>query len=118
MMQQYQELKARYPGALLMFRLGDFYELFFDDAQVASRELEIVLTSREIGKGRRVPMCGVPHHAVSGYLARLVERGDRVAMCDPVEGPREGRGLVRPGGVRGPRGGRPMSSRAWIRERS
>ena len=95
MMQQYQELKARYPGALLMFRLGDFYELFFDDAQVASRELEIVLTSREIGKGRRVPMCGVPHHAVSGYLARLVERGYRVAMCDQVEDPRKARGLVR-----------------------
>jgi DNA mismatch repair protein MutS len=95
MMQQYQELKARYPGALLMFRLGDFYELFFDDAQVASRELEIVLTSREIGKGRRVPMCGVPHHAVSGYLARLVERGYRVAMCDQVEDPRRAHGLVR-----------------------
>ncbi|MDR7418348.1 MAG: DNA mismatch repair protein MutS [Armatimonadota bacterium] len=95
MMRQYQELKARYPGALLMFRLGDFYELFFEDAQVAARELEIVLTSREVGKGRRVPMCGVPHHALTGYLSRLVDRGYRVAICDQVEDPRKARGLVR-----------------------
>jgi DNA mismatch repair protein MutS len=95
MMRQYQELKARHPGALLMFRLGDFYELFFDDAVTAARELEIVLTSREIGKGRRVPMCGVPHHALSGYLARLVDRGYRVAICDQVEDARRARGLVR-----------------------
>lgn len=95
MMRQYQELKARHPGALLMFRLGDFYELFFDDARVASRELEIVLTSREVGKGRRVPMCGVPHHALAGHMARLVDRGYRVAICDQVEDPRKARGLVR-----------------------
>ncbi|MDR7520833.1 MAG: DNA mismatch repair protein MutS [Armatimonadota bacterium] len=95
MMRQYQELKARYPGALLMFRLGDFYELFFDDARVAARELDIVLTSREVGKGRRVPMCGVPHHALAGYLNRLVDRGYRVAICDQVEDPRRARGLVR-----------------------
>jgi DNA mismatch repair protein MutS len=95
MMRQYQDLKARYPGALLMFRLGDFYELFFDDAKVAARELDIVLTSREVGKGRRVPMCGVPHHALAGYLARLVERGHRVAICDQVEDPRQASGLVR-----------------------
>jgi len=74
MMQQYHQLKSRYPGMLLMFRLGDFYELFYDDALVAARELEITLTSREIGKGKRIPMCGVPHHAVDTYLARLVER--------------------------------------------
>ncbi len=95
MLRQYQELKAQYPGALLMFRLGDFYELFFDDALVAARELEITLTSRELGKGRRVPMCGVPHHAATGYLARLVERGYRVAICDQVEDSRGARGLVR-----------------------
>ncbi|MGH2371924.1 MAG: DNA mismatch repair protein MutS, partial [bacterium] len=95
MLRQYQELKARYPGALLMFRLGDFYELFFDDALIAARELEITLTSRELGKGRRVPMCGVPHHAAAGYLARLVERGHRVAICDQVEDPTTARGLVR-----------------------
>lgn len=95
MMRQYQELRARHPGALLMFRLGDFYELFFEDAQVAARELEIVLTSREVGKGRRAPMCGVPHHALNGHLARLVDRGYRVAICDQVEDPSKARGLVR-----------------------
>jgi len=95
MMRQYQQLKARFPGTLLMFRLGDFYELFFDDAVVAARELEITLTSREVGKGRRVPMCGVPHHAVEGYLARLVERGYRIAVCDQLEDPRRAKGLVK-----------------------
>jgi DNA mismatch repair protein MutS len=95
MMRQYQQLKARYPGTLLMFRLGDFYELFYEDAQVASRELDIVLTSREVGKGRRVPMCGVPHHALETYLARLVERGYRIAICDQLEDPRAAKGLVK-----------------------
>jgi DNA mismatch repair protein MutS len=95
MMRQYQELKSRYPGALLMFRLGDFYELFFDDAVLASRELDIVLTSRPTAKDQRIPMCGVPHHALNGYLARLVERGFRVAICEQVEDPRKAKGLVR-----------------------
>ena len=95
MMRQYYQLKARYPGALLMFRLGDFYELFDEDAQVAARELDIVLTSREVGKGRRIPMCGVPHHALEAYLARLVERGYRIAICDQLEDPRTAKGLVR-----------------------
>ena len=95
MMQQYHQLKVRFPGMLLMFRLGDFYELFYDDAQVASRELEITLTSRETGKGRRVPMCGVPYHALNTYLARLVERGYRVAVCDQLEDPRRAKGLVK-----------------------
>src|SRR3989441_6186185 len=94
MMQQYHQLKSRYPGMLLMFRLGDFYELFYDDALVAARELEITLTSREIGKGKRIPMCGVPYHAVDTYLARLVERGHRVAVCDQLEDPRKAVGLV------------------------
>lgn len=95
MMRQYHQLKARYPGMLLMFRLGDFYELFYDDAIVAARELEITLTSREAGKGTRIPMCGVPYHAVETYLARLVERGHRVALCDQLEDPRKAKGLVR-----------------------
>jgi len=95
MMRQYQQLKARFPGTLLMFRLGDFYELFYEDATIAARELEITLTSREIGKGRRVPMCGVPHHAVEGHLARLVERGYRIAICDQLEDPRRAKGLVK-----------------------
>src|SRR3989449_4808460 len=94
MMQQYHQLKSRYPGMLLMFRLGDFYELFYDDALVAARELEITLTSREIGKGKRIPMCGVPYHAADAYLARLVERGHRVAVCDQLEDPRKAVGLV------------------------
>src|SRR2546428_2704224 len=94
MMQQYHQLKSRYPGMLLMFRLGDFYELFYDDALVAARELEITLTSREIGKGKRIPMCGVPYHAVDAYLARLVERGHRVAVCEQLEDPRKAKGLV------------------------
>ncbi|HEY3247666.1 MAG TPA: DNA mismatch repair protein MutS, partial [bacterium] len=95
MLKQYHELKARYPGALLMFRLGDFYELFYDDAQVAAGVLDITLTSREIGKGSRIPMCGVPHHALNVYLARLVERGYRVAVCDQLEDPRLAKGLVK-----------------------
>jgi DNA mismatch repair protein MutS len=95
MMKQYQELKGRYPGALLMFRLGDFYELFFEDAAVAARELDIVLTSRPTSKEHRIPMCGVPHHALAGYLARLVERGYRVAICEQVEDARKAKGLVR-----------------------
>jgi len=95
MMAQYHQLKARFPGTLLMFRLGDFFELFYDDAIVAARELEITLTSRELGKGRRVPMCGVPHHALESYLARLVDRGFRVAICDQLEDPRHAKGLVK-----------------------
>lgn len=95
MLRQYHQMKARYPGMLLMFRLGDFYELFYDDALVAARELEITLTSREVGRGRRIPMCGVPHHAVDTYLARLVERGHRVALCDQLEDAHVARGLVR-----------------------
>lgn len=78
-----------------MFRLGDFYELFFDDATLAAKELQITLTSRELGRGRRVPMCGVPYHAVEGYLARLVERGYRIAICDQLEDPRKAKGLVK-----------------------
>ncbi len=95
MMRQYHELKARLPETLLLFRLGDFYELFYEDAELAAREMEITLTSREVGKGRRIPMCGVPHHAVMSYVARLVERGHRVALCDQTEDPRRARGLVR-----------------------
>ncbi len=95
MLQQYHQLKARYPGMLLMFRLGDFYELFYDDALVASRDLDITLTSREVGRGGRIPMCGVPYHAVDTYLARLVERGHRIALCDQLGDPQKARGLMR-----------------------
>jgi DNA mismatch repair protein MutS len=86
MMRQYLETKARYPDAILFFRLGDFYEMFFDDAVQASEALQITLTSRAKGDGK-VPMCGVPYHAARGYVARLLERGFKVAICDQVEEP-------------------------------
>ncbi|GAB6875685.1 DNA mismatch repair protein MutS [Thermaerobacter litoralis] len=95
MMRQYREWKARYPDCILFFRLGDFYEMFGDDARLAARILDITLTSRETAKGERVPMCGVPYHAVDQYLPRLVEAGYRVAICEQVEDPRLARGLVR-----------------------
>ena len=81
MIRQYFELKRQHPGTLLFFRLGDFYELFFDDALTGSRELEITLTARHKERGEPIPMCGVPHHAVSTYVARLIRRGYRVALC-------------------------------------
>lgn len=95
MLKQYQALKAAHPGALLLFRLGDFYELFGEDAEIGASVLNITLTSREIGKGRRVPMCGVPHHAANTYIAQLVNAGYRVAICEQLEEPRLARGVVR-----------------------
>jgi len=95
MMRQYQALKRAYPGALLLFRLGDFYELFGEDAQTAARVLDLTLTSRPVAKGRRVPMCGMPHQTLETYLSRLLERGYRVAICEQVEDPRKAKGLVR-----------------------
>ncbi len=88
MMGQYLELKKEYKDCLLFFRLGDFYELFFEDALVASRELEITLTGRDCGQAERAPMCGVPHHSVDGYIARLVEKGFKVAICEQMENPK------------------------------
>ncbi|MDD3024214.1 MAG: DNA mismatch repair protein MutS, partial [Syntrophomonadaceae bacterium] len=95
MIRQYLEIKGQYPDAILFFRLGDFYEMFFNDACVASRELEITLTGREGGTRERVPMCGVPYHAVDGYIARLIGKGYRVAICDQVEDPAEAKGIVK-----------------------
>src|ERR1044072_2139431 len=89
LMQQYHTIKARYPHALLLFRLGDFYELFYEDAMIASRELQITLTSRNREKGQPIPMCGVPYHAAEGYLARLIRQGFRVAVCEQTEDPSE-----------------------------
>jgi DNA mismatch repair protein MutS len=94
-MRQYHAAKQQAPNALLMFRLGDFYELFFEDAVVASRELEITLTSRNKEKGEPVPMCGVPAHAAEGYIGRLVQKGFRVAMCDQMEDPKLTKKIVR-----------------------
>ncbi len=94
MMQQYMQIKERYPGVILFFRLGDFYEMFFDDAITASRELELTLTGRDCGLTERAPMCGVPHHAVQTYLSRLLEKGYKVAICEQMQDPSEVKGLV------------------------
>jgi len=88
LMRQYAAVKKEHPTALLFFRLGDFYELFFDDAIVASKELQITLTSRNKEKGIAVPMCGVPHHAAEGYIGKLIRKGFKVAICEQVEDPR------------------------------
>jgi DNA mismatch repair protein MutS len=95
LMQQYQSIKLRYPHALLLFRLGDFYELFYEDAILASRELQITLTSRNREKGQPIPMCGVPYHSADGYVARLIRSGFKVAICDQMELPGPGKKLVR-----------------------
>ena len=95
MLRQYEEIKRRHPGTLLFFRLGDFYEMFFDDAVIGSKELEITLTARHKERGSPVPMCGVPYHAASGYIAKLVRKGYRVAICDQTEDPKKTSKLVR-----------------------
>jgi DNA mismatch repair protein MutS len=95
LMQQYHAIKKQHPEALLLFRLGDFYELFFDDAVVASRLLQITLTARNKEKGDPVPMCGVPYHAAENYIARLIRAGHRVAICEQMEQPGPGKKLVR-----------------------
>lgn len=95
LMRQYSAIKKEHPAALLFFRLGDFYEMFFDDAVVAAKELEITLTSRNKEKGVAIPMCGVPYHAAENYISKLVRRGYRVAICEQVEDPRLAKTLVR-----------------------
>lgn len=95
MMTHYLSLKAQHPDVLLFYRMGDFYELFFEDAVIASRELELTLTSREGGGGDRIPMAGVPHHALDNYMARLIERGYRAAICEQMEDPKLAKGLVK-----------------------
>src|SRR6195256_3027881 len=95
LMRQYAAIKKEHPSALLLFRLGDFYELFFDDAVVAARELQITLTSRNKEKGMAIPMCGVPFHAAEGYIAKLIRKGYKVAICDQVEDARVAKKLVR-----------------------
>src|SRR5678810_1342622 len=95
LMRQYTSIKKDHPSALLFFRLGDFYELFFDDAVTAARELQITLTSRNKEKGMAIPMCGVPFHAAEGYISKLIRRGYKVAICDQVEDPKAAHGVVR-----------------------
>ncbi len=94
MMAQYLAIKEQYPQCILFFRLGDFYEMFFDDAKLASRELEIALTGRDCGQEERAPMCGVPYHSCEGYIARLVNRGYKVAICEQTEDPSQAKGIV------------------------
>ena len=95
MMQQYFQIKKEYPGVILFFRLGDFYEMFFDDAKTASRELDLVLTGRDCGQEERAPMCGVPFHSADGYIAKLVSRGYKVAICEQMEDPATAKGIVK-----------------------
>lgn len=95
MMRQYLEIKSAYPDAILFFRLGDFYEMFLDDAVVASRVLDITLTSRNKGANDEVPLCGIPYHSCQPYVAKLVENGHKVAICEQVEDPKQAKGIVR-----------------------
>src|SRR5665648_267998 len=87
MMQQYTEIKENYLDCILFFRLGDFYEMFFDDALTASKVLEITLTGRDCGQVEKAPMCGVPFHSADGYISKLIEKGFKVAICEQVEEP-------------------------------
>ena len=97
MMAQYMEIKDQYPDVLLFYRLGDFYELFFEDGLTASKELELTLTGRAAGLEERVPMCGVPHHAVKSYIEKLIDKGYKVAICEQLEDPRFTKGMVKRG---------------------
>ena len=95
MMQQYMEIKDKYEDSIIFFRLGDFYEMFFDDAIIASRVLELTLTGKQAGLEERVPMCGVPHHAYASYIDTLIEKGYKVAICEQLEDPKETKGMVK-----------------------
>ena len=95
MMQQYMDLKTQYDDCILFFRLGDFYEMFFEDAKLASRELGITLTGRDCGQAERAPMCGVPHHSSENYINKLIKKGYKVAICEQVEDPKQAKGIVK-----------------------
>ena len=94
MMQQYMKTKEEYKDCILFYRLGDFYEMFFDDALVASKELDITLTGKNCGLEERAPMCGVPFHSADTYIARLIEKGYRVAICEQTEDPAQAKGII------------------------
>ena len=100
MMQKYLETKEQYKDCILFYRLGDFYEMFFDDAITASRELELTLTGKDCGQEERAPMCGIPHHAAETYVARLIAKGYKVAICEQLEDPKEAKGIVERGVIR------------------
>ena len=95
MMKQYKEIKEQHKDAILFFRLGDFYEMFYEDAKICSRELELILTGKQCGETERAPMCGVPHHASQNYIAKLVDRGYKVAICEQMEDPQTAKGIVK-----------------------
>src|SRR5690625_1666428 len=95
MMQQYLRIKAEHKDAFLFFRLGDFYEMFYDDAIKAARELEITLTKRDSGQKESIPMCGVPYHSAENYIKNLVDKGYKVAICEQVEDPKQAKGVVK-----------------------
>ncbi|MCD8355931.1 MAG: DNA mismatch repair protein MutS [Clostridia bacterium] len=95
MMRQYFEIKNQNPGGILLYRLGDFYEMFYDDAKVASKELDLVLTGRDCGQEERAPMCGIPFHSCEGYIAKLVKNGHKVFICEQTEDPKKAKGLVK-----------------------
>ena len=95
MMQQYVKTKEEYKDCILFYRLGDFYEMFFEDAKIVSKELELTLTGKNCGLEERAPMCGVPFHAVEGYLSKLVSKGYKVAICEQMEDPSTAKGLVK-----------------------
>mgnify|MGYP000798702053 CR=1 FL=1 len=95
MMQQYMDIKKQYKDEILFYRIGDFYEMFFDDALTASRELDLTLTGKQCGMEERAPMCGVPFHSYEGYVARLIAKGYKVAICEQMEDPSKAKGLVK-----------------------
>ena len=99
-MQQYLEIKSDYPDAILFFRLGDFYEMFMEDAVVASRVLNITLTARNKGAAAEIPLCGIPFHSCQPYIAKLVQHGHNVAICEQVEDPKAAKGIVKRAVVR------------------
>ena len=100
MMQKYLETKEQYKDCILFYRLGDFYEMFFDDAIIAARELEITLTGKDCGQEERAPMAGVPHHAAEMYISRLIAKGYKVAICEQLEDPKSTKGIVKRGVIR------------------
>ena len=95
MMEQYFEIKNQYKDFVLFYRLGDFYEMFFDDAIVASRAIELTLTGRDCGEAERAPMCGVPFHSVDTYIGKLIEKGFKIAICEQMEDPAAAKGIVK-----------------------
>src|SRR5580692_12841704 len=94
-MKQYQQFKSQYPGYILFFRMGDFYEMFWEDAQVAAKTLGLALTSRNKGSADEIPMAGVPFHSVEGYLRKMIAAGHKVAICEQMENPADAKGLIK-----------------------